>query len=232
MIGSQSPHALYAIRGAPGENSELFSLVRDPQWPGGRREGGVRFAEVGENSVPGRLVIPGNRQLIIVRRKCGGVWDLVGRSGCDAPLAQAIKVPGRKRFLLRILCEDGDDLNEFVVDGEARGRRVRLYRHGEPRKYGEREALIGTVFWGRFRRGDDVGNGGVVRLERYMEADSLLFSVWLSMLLWRKRPVGGRNECLSNDALPGTMRRTEWSELMSSFHLGADGGKRRSLLRS
>lgn len=208
-FGKTAPYALYAIRGAPGENSQLFSLHD------GRRVGGVRFAEVGEHSVPGRLVISGVRQLVVIRRNSGSAWNLVGVRGSEAPLAQATKIPGRRRFLLQILREDDGVLNEFVLDGEARGRKVLVYRRVETCRDCEDEAPFATILWGRFRRGDGVGNGGLVRIQRFIEGDILLFSVWLSMLLWRKRAVGGRNECLNDDALPGTMHRTVWREMMA-----------------
>lgn len=214
-FGKPSPHALYAIRGAPGENSELFALASESQWLGGRRAGGVRFAELGEHSVPGRLVIAGVLQLVVIRRKSGNAWDLVGGRGSEAPLAQATKIPGRRRFLLRIFCEDGEVVNELVLDGEARGRKVLVYRRGETGLSCEQEAPLATILWGRFRKGDGIGNGGLVRLERYIDGDILLFCVWLSMLLWRKRPVGGRNECLNGDALPGIMPSTVSREMMT-----------------
>lgn len=208
-----SPRPQYAIRGAPGENSELLSFPSDPQLPGGRREGGLRFAELGEQTVPGRLVFPGNRQLYIVRRESGDSWDLVRGRGSSAPLAQAKKVPGRRRFVLRLFREVGGALSEFVLDGEARGRKVHVYDRGETCKNGEKEAPVATILWSHFRRGDDVRNGGVVRLDQSMEGDTFLFCVWLAMLLWRKRPVGGRNECLDSDELPERVRRAGCSLL-------------------
>lgn len=196
---ASKPHGQWILRGAPGENSQLVSLAPRPRLDG-RRAGGVRFAEPGETSVPGRCVLPGGLQLVILRRQRGNAWNLVGGRGADAPLAQATKVPGRRRFVLRTFGEAGGVSDEFILDGERRGLRVLVYRRDEECDRRGKEAPLAIILWGLFGGGNGIGSRGTVRSEADMEVDTLHFCVWLSMLLWRKRPVGGRNECLDGVA--------------------------------
>lgn len=163
--------------------------------------GGVRFAGAYEDpGPPGRIVLPGHRQLLVLRanQKKGECWDLVKQDG--ETVAKAQKVLGRRRFLLRALRADGL-WEEFVVDGEVRGRRVNVYSRGAPAGSGDGDDLTGTICWGRFCRGARKGDGGVVRIEHHVDRELLLYMVWLAMLQWRKRPLGGSSgghgDCVS-----------------------------------